>query len=102
MKLHSVVLVTLHAPRERIWGLLTDLTPAGITVCGIDLSAFEDWLSQIGTDEEMTLSTIFYPLQRVERVALDERMGKLPSLHDRFQQKTTKQLIDYLENFGFK
>ena len=102
MKIHSVVLVTLHTPRERIWGLLLDLTPAGITVCGIDLTAFEDWLSQMGTDEEMGLSTVFYPLHRVERVAMDERMGKLPSLHDRFQQKTTKHLIDYLENLDFK
>lgn len=102
MKLYSVVLVTLHTPREKIWGLLLDLNPAGITVCGIDLSAFEDWLSQLGTDEDMGLSTVFYPLHRVERLAMDQRMGKLPSLHDRFQQKTTKQLIDYLENFGFK
>jgi hypothetical protein len=102
MKLYSVVLVTLHTPREKIWGLLLDLTPAGVTVCGVDLSAFEDWLSQVGTDEEMGLSTLFYPLHRVERLAMDEPMGKLPSLHDRFQQKTTKQLIDYLENFGFK
>lgn len=102
MKLHSVVLVTLHTPKEKIWGLLLDLTPAGITVCGIDLSAFEDWLSQVGTDEEMGLSTVFYPLQRVERVTMDERMGNLPSLHDRFQRKTTKQLVNYLENFDFK
>jgi hypothetical protein len=79
-----------------------DLTPAGITVCGIDMSAFEDWFSQVGTDEEMGLSTVFYPLHRVERLAVDERMGNLPSLHDRFQQKTKKQLVDYLENFGFK
>ena len=102
MKLHSVVLVTLHTPRERIWGLLLDLTPAGITVRGIDLSAFEDWLSQLGADEEMGLSTVFYPLHRVERVALDEPMGKLASLHDRFQQRTTKQLINYLENLDLK
>ena len=102
MKLHSVVLLTLHTPKERIWGLLLDLAPAGITVCGIDLSAFEDWLGQLGTDEEMGLSTIFYPLHRVERVALDEPMGKLPSLHDRFQQRTTKPLVNYLENLGFK
>lgn len=102
MKLRSVVLVTLHTPKERVWGLLLDLTPAGITVCGIDLSAFEDWLSQVGTDEEIGLSTVFYPLQRVERISMDERTGNLPSLHDRFQQKTTKQLADYLENFDFK
>ena len=102
MKLHSVVLVTLDTPRERIWGLLLDLTPAGITVCGIDLSAFEDWLIQLGTDEEMGLSTVFYPLHRVERVALDEPMGKLASLHDRFQQKTTKPLMNYLENLDLK
>ena len=102
MKLHSVVLVTLHTPKEKIWGLLLDITPAGITVCGIDLSTFEDWLSQVGTDEETGLSTLFYPLHRVERIAMDERMGKLPSLHDQFQQKTRKQLIDYLENFNFR
>ena len=102
MNLRSVVLVTLHSPRERIWGLLLDLTPSGITVCGIDLSAFEDWLSQLGTEEEMGLSTIFYPLHRVERVAQDEPMGRLPSLHDRFQQKASRTLADYLESLDFK
>jgi hypothetical protein len=102
MEIHSVVLVTLHTPREKIWGLLLDLTSAGITVCGIDLSAFEDWLSQLGTDEETGLSTVFYPLHRVERVALDEPMGKLPSLHDRFLQKTSRSLTDYVGDLDFK
>ena len=96
MKIHSVVLVTLDSPRERIWGLLLDMTTAGITVCGIDLNAFEEWLSQFGTDEEMGLSTVFYPLHRVERVALDESMGKLPSLHDRFHQKAAISLVEYV------
>ena len=96
MKIHSVVLVTLHAPRERIWGLLLDTTPAGITVCGIDLNSFDEWLRQLGTDEELGLSTVFYPLHRVEKIALDEAMGNLPSLHDRFQEKAAIGLLEYV------
>jgi hypothetical protein len=97
MKLHCTILLTLHTPREKVWGRLEDLTPAGVTIRGIDLNGFEDWLKHWGSEEQAGLTTVFYPLYRVERMELDENAGGLPSLETRFQQRTGKELKDYLQ-----
>jgi hypothetical protein len=96
MKIHSTVLVVLHSPREKVWGQLCELNPAGVTIHGLDLNAFEEWLKQWGTEEECGLATVFYPLHRVERMELDETIGDLPSLEQRFQQRTHLTLAEYL------
>ena len=96
MKIHSTVLVILHSPREKVWGQLCDLNPAGITIHGLDLNAFDEWLKQCGTEEESRLATIFYPLYRVERMELDETLGDIPSLEQQFQQRTHLTLKEYL------
>ena len=86
MEIRSVVVLTLHSPKEKIWGELVALTPAGITVRGIELDSFDEVLRQIATGEAGVgvLSTIFYPLHRVERMAMDETVGEIPSLAERF------------------
>ena len=38
MELNAIVIVSLHDPKERIWGQLLALTQAGVTVRGIDLN----------------------------------------------------------------
>jgi len=96
MKIHSTVLAILHSPREKVWGQLVDLNPAGVTIHGLDLNAFDEWLKQWGSEEESGLATVFYPLQRVERMELDEPVGDLPSLEQRFQQRTHLTLAQYL------
>ena len=40
------VVLYLRDPREKIWGLLVSMTPAGITLRGIDLVVFDDWMRQ--------------------------------------------------------
>ena len=40
------VLVYLHSPREKVFGVLVSLQPPGVAVRGIELSAFEDWVRQ--------------------------------------------------------
>ena len=97
MKIHSTVLVILHSPREKVWGQLLDLNPAGVTIHGLDLNAFDEWLKQWGSEEEGGLATVFYPLYRVERMELDEPIGDIPSLEQRFQQRTHLTLADYLQ-----
>ena len=97
MKIHSTVLVILHSPREKVWGQLLDLNPAGVTIHGLDLNAFDEWLKQWGSEEEGGLATVFYPLHRVERMELDEPIGDIPSLEQRFQQRTHLTLADYLK-----
>lgn len=99
MKANSVVIVSLHSPKEKVWGILDEIITAGVTVRGIDLSAFEEWLHQAGTEEPMGLATIFYPMCRIERIALDESMGNIPSLLLTFEQRTHLKLSAYLDQF---
>ena len=49
--------------------MLTALSPAGVTMRGINLDSFEDWIHQIARSEEpdLDLITMFVPLFRVER-----------------------------------
>jgi hypothetical protein len=100
--LNSVVIVSLHTPREKIWGELIALHTAGITVRGIDLNSFDDFVRQVLHPEgdRVGLATLFFPMQRIERVALDEPSGSLPSLADLFEQKVGKSLKDYLALFA--
>jgi len=96
MKIHSTVLVILHSPREKVWGQLLDLNPAGVTIHGLGLNAFDEFLKQWGSEEESGLTTVFYPLHRVERMELDATLGDIPSLEQRFQQRTHLTLAEYL------
>ncbi len=100
MKANSVVIVSLHSPKEKVWGILDELIAAGITLRGIDLSGFEEWLNQVGTEEAMGLATIFYPMYRIERIALDESKGTIPSLLQTFEQRTSLKLSAYLDQFS--
>ena len=74
--------MNLTAPTQRFFGRLIDLNPAGITIRGVDLDAFEDWMDNIATDEESGVkpTTTFFPLHRVEKMVVDEGNGAIPSL----------------------
>ncbi len=98
MEVNTIVIVSLMGPKEKIWGQLVMLSPAGVTVRGIELNSFDDFLRQIVSQEENTvgLNTIFFPMHRVERVAEDEPSGAIPSLSDRFQQKVGLTIQEYL------
>jgi len=99
---NSIVLLSLHSPKEKIWGQLVSLHAAGVTVRGIDLNSFDDFIRQVldPEGERVGLPTLFFPMQRVERVALDEPHGSIPSLAERFEQKVGRSLRDYLALFA--
>jgi hypothetical protein len=89
------VLVYLHSPREKVFGVLASLGPAGIAVRGIELTAFEDWLRQEARGEEgLGLVTLFYPMNRVERVERDEPVGGLEGIADRFRRETGRSVLE--------
>ncbi len=98
MEINSIVILSLTGPKEKIWGQLMGLTTAGVTIRGIELESFDDLLRQIMGQEEATvgLATVFYPIHRVERIALDEPSGSLPSLADRFRGKVGISIQEYL------
>lgn len=98
MELNSIVIVSLHEPKERVWGQLLALTQAGVTVRGLDINSFDDFVRQVRNDAEdlVGLATIFYPMQRVERIALDEPKGSIPSLSQNFERQVGRSVLEYL------
>ena len=94
----SPVLLFLHSPKEKVWGLLLSLGPAGIVVRGIELAAFEDWMRQEARGEEHVLGlvTLFYPLHRVERLERDETVGPVQSYAERFAREVGRPILEVL------
>ena len=85
----DAVILYLQAPKEKVWGLLLSLQGAGLVLRGIELGAFEDWMRQHARGEEVTLglSTVFYPMARVERMEKDETLGPIASYSARFERE---------------
>jgi len=98
VEINSIVILSLTAPKEKIWGQLLLLDSAGVTIRGIDLASFDDFVRQIlGHEEAATgMTTVFYPMHRVERVAMDESSGTIPSLADHFRNKVGISIQEYL------
>jgi hypothetical protein len=102
MEPHSIVVVSLHSPKERLWGELVGISNAGVTIRGIDLSAFDDFVSEVLHPEgdRVGLPTLFFPMVRIERIALDEARGSIPSMAEMFERKVGRSLADYLAQFA--
>jgi len=102
MEPHSIVVVSLHSPKERLWGELVDISSAGVTVRGIDLGSFDDFVSQVlhPDGDRIGLPTLFFPMLRIERIALDEARGSIPSMAEMFEKKVGRSLEDYLGQFA--
>src|SRR5690348_5080991 len=102
MEPHSIVVVSLHTPKEKLWGEHVEMSTAGVTIRGIDLSAFDDFISQVlhPEGERMGLPTLFFPMLRIERIALDEPRGSVPSLAEVFEKEVGRSLVEYLGQFA--
>ena len=84
----SVILI-LQNPREKIVGVLHEISAAGISLRGIDLNYFDDWVSAIKNDEPyLPMQDYFLPMWRVERLMRDEGSFEMPSMSEQFNQKT--------------
>jgi hypothetical protein len=94
----SLVIVNLVNPKEKFFGVLRALSPAGVTLRAMNLDSFEDWIRQIARDEdaELEMVTMFVPLFRVERIFLDEAAGAVQSYSQRFRQVVGRDVTDYL------
>ncbi len=84
----SLIIVNLVNPKEKFYGVLLALSPAGMTMRGINLDSFEDWIHQVARNEDLDLDliTMFVPLFRVERIFLDEPSGSIKSYSQRFEE----------------
>jgi hypothetical protein len=84
----TLVLVHLIGPKEKYWGVLLALGPAGVTLRGLELDLFDDWARQQrpGAEAELGVSTLFVPLHRVEKLFEDSRVGSVASYAERFYE----------------
>jgi len=99
MKAGEIVVVHLQNPAEKQWGVLLALQPFGITLRGLNVASFEDWVRSIVRDMESSLglATVFFPMTRVERIALDERVGEVESLCESFERMVGRTVEAYLD-----
>jgi hypothetical protein len=92
----QIVLVTLNTPREKFWGALLELSPAGVSLRGIDLNSLEDFARQVKSGDAVSPGAVFFPMHRVERIELDARNGDIPSLRERFFSKTNRDFAEFV------
>lgn len=94
----SLVLLHLVEPKEKYWGLLLSLTPAGVTLRGIDVALFDDWARQhrSGGEAELGVTKLFVPLHRVEKIFEDSRVGSVASYAERFFQMVGRDVREVL------
>jgi hypothetical protein len=94
----SIVIAHLVNPTEKFWGILLDLDQSGLSLRGINVSSFDDWMFQIarGSTQALGLSTMFVPLFRIERIFLDEQIGEVESYRQRFEQQVGRSVESYL------
>ncbi len=95
----SLIIVNLINPKEKFFGVLRALSPAGVTLRAVNLDSFDDWVRQIARGEEgdIEMVTMFVPLFRVERIFLDEPVGMIKSYTQRFEEVVGKGVAEYLD-----
>lgn len=100
MTAKKIVIVDLQNPREKYWGALVKLTPAGIWLRGLKLDGFDDWLAQAADEASIPIGSYFFPMLRVERILVDESNSSVESYADIFERKTGHSAAGFLEGEG--
>jgi hypothetical protein len=84
----AMVIVTLNNPRDKFWGAILALTVEGLSLCGAELISFDDLIAMLKEGGPLTPSVVFFPMHRIERMELDLPDGNVPSLSQRFANRT--------------
>ena len=63
------VILYLQAPKEKIWGILVSLTPAGIVLRGLDLAVFDDWMRQEARGDHVLVHLVVRGPKRLQEQA---------------------------------
>ena len=93
----QLVLVTLNNPREKFWGMLLSLDPAGVSVRGVDLQSLDDFTQLVKSGEAATASVVFFPMHRVQKIEEDRHNGELPSLGEQFRAHTGVDVFKFFQ-----
>lgn len=94
---HLVVLY-LSNPRERLVGVIRSIDATGLSLEGMDLEAWDDWISQWARSEESPISPSlqYFPMSRVDKMLADQDSPSLPSFTRRFEERTGRRLAEAL------
>jgi hypothetical protein len=94
----TAVIIMLHSPREKCWGLLDEISPAGVFLRGLDLNAFDSWIHAVVHDEPFIgLGDLFFPIWRVERISKDEPSGEMPSLSQEVERRSGRTVSELVK-----
>jgi hypothetical protein len=96
----SMVVVTLGNPRDKFWGMILSLAAEGLSMSGLELASFEDFVLMVKDGESFSPAVVFFPMHRIERIELDLPDGSLPSLAQRFSAKTGLDPAELLSSAG--
>jgi len=89
------VVIVLHSPREKFWGVLRELSAAGAYARGIDLNAFDEFIRAVRNNEHFYgVTEAFFPMWRVEKISRDESSADIPAMSEQFEERTGKKIED--------
>ena len=87
------VIIMLHSPREKLFGIVHQIDSAGVYIRAIELDYFDDWCRSIADGEQyLPMSDYFLPMWRVERMMLDQGT---PPMAEQFEQRTGRPLNEF-------
>ena len=92
----AMVVVTLNTPREKFWGAILAINPAGLSIRGVGLNSFDDFIRQVNAGESAMANVVFFPMHRIERLEIDARNFDIPSLAEGFEAKTGRKVTAML------
>ena len=92
----AMVVVTLNTPREKFWGAILAINPAGLSIRGVGLNSFDDFIRQVNAGESAMANVVFFPMHRIERLEIDARNFDIPSLAEGFEAKTGRKVTALL------
>ena len=92
----EVVIAVLHSPREKLLGILDEITAAGVSLRAVDLSYFDDWCASIANNEPyLPMSDCFVPMWRVEKISRDEASSDVASMAEQFEKRTGRAIGEF-------
>lgn len=94
----EIVVLYLKEPREKMWGILLETSSSGVWFRGLELNAFEDFARQEAGGKEPLVApnTLFFPYLRVEKIIIDENIGRFPSFKKKFEEISGLNAIERL------
>lgn len=98
IKAGDPIVVVLHTPKEKYWGVLDEIGSTGVFLRGLDLNAFDDWVGAVLHKEPfISLSDLFFPMWRIERVSRDEAAGGIAALYEQVERRTGRTVSELLQ-----